>query len=263
MFILPILAALQLQIPQPVGFVNDFAGVIGPREERAMAVLIEEVRQKSRGEIVVVTLADLGGREAMEVARDIGRTWRVGAMGEAGDRARNAGVVLLLKPGERPGDGRSDIFIATGTGAEGFITDARAGRIRDAVGQAAVRGGNFSSGLLVGVQMLSEAYAEEFGFDLTGRIAQAPRAPPRRRTGIPIGTIVLLVFFILIMAGGRGRGVGGAADLAAVDLAALAAVEDLAEAEQEGASKWQSRNESKRRCLPIGLQRSSERTCVL
>ncbi len=210
MSLLPILALLQLQVPAPVGFVNDFANVIGPREEQIMEILIEEVRQKSRGEIVVVTLPDLSGRAAMEVARDIGREWGVGAMGEAGDRARNAGVVLLLKPGRRPGDGRSDIFIATGTGAGGFITDALAGRIRDAIGSAAVQAGSFSSGLLVGVQMLAEAYAREYEFALTGRIAppQRSRSRPGRRS--PMGTIFLLLFLILIMAagGGRRRGLG-------------------------------------------------------
>ena len=56
-------------------------------------------------EIVVVTLPDLAGRAAMQVARDIGRQWGVGATGQAGDRARNAGVILLLKPGQRPGLG--------------------------------------------------------------------------------------------------------------------------------------------------------------
>ncbi|MBI4537977.1 MAG: TPM domain-containing protein, partial [Gemmatimonadetes bacterium] len=59
--------------------------------------------------------------------------------------------MLLLKPGERPGDGRADLAIATGTGAEGFVTDARAGRIRDAIGQAAAERGDYAAGLLIGV----------------------------------------------------------------------------------------------------------------
>ena len=210
MILLPILAVLQLQIPEPVGFVNDFANVISPREEQVMEILIAEVRQKSGGEIVVVTLPDLDGRAAMQVARDIGRQWGVGAMGEAGDRARNAGVVLLLQPGRRPGDGRSEIFIATGTGAGGFITDALGGRIRDAIGNRAVQAGSFSSGLLVGVQMLAEAYAREYQFALTGRIAPQQRSRSRTSRRSPLGTIFLLLFLILMMAGGRGRrGRGG------------------------------------------------------
>jgi len=125
--------ALQLQIPAPTGYVNDFARALTAAESAAIQRVVDEVRQKSGGEIVVVTLADLGGRASIDVARDIGRQWRVGALGQAGDARRNAGVIVLLKPGQRPGDGQSELAIATGSGAEGFVTDALAGRVRDAM----------------------------------------------------------------------------------------------------------------------------------
>lgn len=202
---------LQLQIPSPTGFVNDFAGILDAPARQAMLGVIEQVRQASRGEIVVVTLRDLGGRPSIDVGRDIIRTWGVGAKGGPGDSAVNAGVVLLLKPGERPGDGKAELAVATGTGAEGFVTDALAGRIRDAVGREAVRTGSYAAGLTLGVQMLGQAYAQEFGFRLTG----APAAPPPgdtqeqapRRRGLPVGFLVIL--FIIILSAGRRRGGGG------------------------------------------------------
>jgi uncharacterized protein len=194
-----------------LGF-NDFARVIDAESQRQMLAVIEEVRLKSAGEIVVVTLPDLGGRASSDVARDIGRQWRVGAMGGAGDRARNAGVVLLLKPGVRPGDGLAEIAIATGSGAEGFITDARAGRIRDAIGRAAVERGDYASGLVVGVVLLAQAYAEEFGFELTGATQQVrlPRGAPSFSPGTVGFVMSLLVLFVLasgvvsVLAGSRG-----------------------------------------------------------
>src|SRR5207244_163666 len=90
-------------------------------------------RAKTRGERVVVTLADIGYRAASDVALQIGRDWKVGLGAPAGDPARNLGVIVLLVPRKdhRPGTGW--FFIATGKGAEGFLTDAAAGRIRDAV----------------------------------------------------------------------------------------------------------------------------------
>ncbi len=211
------LIALQLQIPRPAGFVNDFAGIVDPASQQSMQGVIEEVRQKSRGEIVVVTLPDLNGRPSIEVARDIGRQWRVGAMGEAGDRARNAGVVLLLVPGERLGDGRSQLAIATGTGSGGFITDAQAGRIRDAIGRAAVENNSYGAGLTAGVWLLAQAYASEFEFELTGTapVRVVPQQPSRRR-GTRLITLLGLLFvkFVLGSGGRRGpggsRGVGGA-----------------------------------------------------
>jgi uncharacterized protein len=202
---------LQLQIPSPTGFVNDFAGIIDPAARQAMLGVIEQVRQASRGEIVVVTLRDLGGRASIDVARDIGRAWGVGAQGAAGDRARNAGVVVLLKPGDRPGDGKAELAIASGTGAEGFVTDALAGRVRDAVGREAVRAGSYAAGLVVGVGMLGQAYAQEYGFQLTGAPAvPAPEdreAQPAHRRGPSI--VFLIVLFIIIMSVGGRRGGGG------------------------------------------------------
>lgn len=192
--------AAQIQIPAPVGYVNDFARVIDAESQRRMLAVIDEVRTKSGGEIVVVTLPDLGGRASIDVARDIGRQWRVGAMGGVGDRARNAGVVLLLKPGVRPGDGLAEIAIATGSGAEGFVTDARAGRIRDAIGRVAVERGSYAAGLVVGVVMLAQAYAEEFGFELTGAARQVPvpRGAPSLSPGTVGFVISLLVLFVLL-----------------------------------------------------------------
>ncbi len=200
--------AFQLQLPAPVGYVNDFARAVNPAAARAMAAVGEEVRRKCGGEIVVVTLADLGGRPAIEVARDIGREWGVGARGAAGDPRRNTGVVLLLKPGGRPGDGRAELAIATGSGAEGFITDALAGRIRDEIGRVAVQEGSYGAGLVAGVEALAAAYAREFGFALDGESAPRRRtAPERRPDGFPWGAIILFAIVVLMggVGGRRGR----------------------------------------------------------
>ncbi len=189
----------QLQLPAPVGYVNDFAHVIDGASQQQMLAVIEEVRQKSGGEIVVVTLPDLGGRSAIDVARDIGRQWKVGAQGRPGDRAKNAGVVLLLKPGQRPGDGRAELAIGTGSGAEGFVTDAFSGRVRDAIGESAVQSGSYAAGLVTGVWLIARAYAGEFGFELTGN---PPAGVPDEGPGIPPGAVImaaLIFFFVLPM----------------------------------------------------------------
>lgn len=194
---LALLVAFQLQIPAPIGYVNDYAHVIDDAAVQQMLAVIDEVRRKSGGEIVVVTLPDLGGRSAIDVARDIGRQWKVGAQGGPGDRARNAGVVLLLRPGQRPGDGRAELAVGTGSGAEGFVTDAFAGQVRDAIGEAAVQNGSYASGLVTGVWLLARAYAREFGFELTG---SPPAAVPDEGGGMPSGAFMLvpLVLFVVL-----------------------------------------------------------------
>src|SRR5213592_728715 len=160
MHLLRVLA--QIAIPAPRGYVNDFAGVLDAAAVRRMEALIIEVREKTRGEIAVVTLPDIGDRAPADVAVQIGRQWGVGAKGEAGDPAKNLGVVVLLVPRRNHQPGTGDVFIATGRGAEGFLPDARAGRIRDAmVPQLAQE--EYGAGLARGVDRIAQAIAQESG----------------------------------------------------------------------------------------------------
>jgi len=128
-----LLLVAQIQLPPPRGYVNDFAGALDSPSVAHMEAVIAEVRVKTRGEIAVVTLPDIADRPAADVALEIGRRWGVGAKGEAGDPAKNLGVVVLLVPLKNHRAGTGQIFIATGRGAEGFLTDAPVGRIRDAM----------------------------------------------------------------------------------------------------------------------------------
>ena len=53
---------LQVSVPPPRGFVNDFAGVLDSASIHHMEAVISEVREKTKGEIAVVTLRDIDGR---------------------------------------------------------------------------------------------------------------------------------------------------------------------------------------------------------
>src|SRR5437016_4356104 len=190
---MPILALtllLQITVAPPRGYVNDFAGVLDTASVAHMEAVIAEVRDKTRGEIAVVTLPDIRDRPASEVALQIGRQWGVGAKGEAGDPAKNLGIVVLLVPQKdhRPGTGQ--LFIATGRGAEGFLPDARVGRIRDAITPYLARE-EYGAGLARGVDLIALEFAGEFGFILTGPPPPPPGATDR--LPIPPGLLIALV----------------------------------------------------------------------
>ena len=194
-----LVALQQLAVPAPRGFVNDFAGVLDPASISRMEAVIAEVRDKSRGEIAVVTLPDIGDRAASDAALQIGRQWGVGAKGAAGDPAKNLGVVVLLVPlkDHRPGTGQT--FIATGRGAEGFLTDAQVGRIRDAMIPYLARE-DYAGGLEVGVRLIAEAFAGEFGFTLTG---EAPPPVDSDRLPFPPGLLIAIVVLLIVLSRGR------------------------------------------------------------
>ena len=195
-------ALLQIALPPPRGYVNDFAGVIDPPAAAHLDATIAEVQEKTRGEIVVVTLSDIGDRAASDVALDIGRTWKVGPGAPAGDPVKNLGVVVLLVPrkNHRPGTGK--IFIATGRGAEGFLTDARVGRIEDAMLPDMAREA-YGTALARGVDLIAQAFAAEFKVALSGGAGAPSSEPDRPNASIPLGW--LLAGFILLMIVTRGR----------------------------------------------------------
>src|SRR5205809_3927760 len=125
-----LLLVAQIQLPPPRGYVNDFAAVLDSASVAHMEAVITEVRAKTRGEIAVVTLPDIGDRAPVDVAVQIYRQWGVGARGEAGDPAKNLGALVLLVPGKngRPGTGHE--FILTGRGVARFLPEPRVGRRR-------------------------------------------------------------------------------------------------------------------------------------
>jgi len=199
------------QIPPPRGLVNDFANVIQPAAAARMERIAQDVRDKSKGEMAIVTLPDLGGREPSEITLRIGREWKVGNMASIGDRSRNAGVVILLVPKETSSDGHGHCRIETGQGTEGFITDATSGDIcREATPAFAAR--DYSAGLELVTLRVAQRYAQEFGFTLDTSLAapieQAPVQRPARSRGGGINPIVYLVIFFILLSllGGRGRG---------------------------------------------------------
>jgi uncharacterized protein len=207
-------------IPPPRGMVNDFAGVISAEHAARIERIAEFVRARSRGEIAIVTMRDIGGRESNDVALRIGREWKVGDAAAVGDPARNAGVVVLLVPKETASDGRGQIAVEVGQGAEGFISDGTAGDIWRAT-IPLMREAEYGAALEAITYRLAERYAAEYGFSMDSLAAYAPAAPVRTTSKrFPMGGLVFMfiILFVILPAltrgrGGRGRRGGGGSGL--------------------------------------------------
>lgn len=219
-FALALLAPQEPQIPASRGHVNDFAGVIDAAHAARIERIAAYVRAQSRGEIAIVTMRDIGGRAANDIALRIGREWGVGANAPVGDRARNAGVVILLVPKETSADNQGHIAVEVGQGAEGFIPDGVAGDIqRSAMPQ--LRAAEYGAALEAIVYGVAERYASEFAFSMDSIAAFAPARPVQstRRPARNVSSQVTIIFIIVMIVigtamrrggGGRGgRGGGG------------------------------------------------------
>lgn len=111
-------------IPDPMipnRLVNDFANVFSNAENRALEQKLLAYNDSTSTQIYIVTVSDLGGYSASDYSFRLGEEW------EIGQKSRDNGAVILIKP--KIGNSRGEAFIATGYGLESLINDAYAGRI--------------------------------------------------------------------------------------------------------------------------------------
>jgi uncharacterized protein len=198
------------QIPAPRGLVNDFAEALSPAAAARIEQIAQDVRDKTKGEIAVVTLLDLGGRDQSDIAREIGRQWKVGSLAGIGDRSRNAGVVILVVPKETAPDKVGRCRVEVGQGAEGFITDATAGEIcREAAPLFQQK--DYSRALELITLRVAQRFAQEFNVSLDTTFQApvvrqaAPQGRPQRSSRLSPFALLVILFVVLNLFGGRGR----------------------------------------------------------
>ncbi len=110
-------AALSSPAVRLTGRVTDHAGVFTPAQRVALSTKLEQLERDTKHQMVVVTVASLGGKEIEPFTTDLANAWGVGR------KDHDDGVVVLLAPNERK------IRIAVGYGLESTLTDERCSEI--------------------------------------------------------------------------------------------------------------------------------------
>jgi uncharacterized protein len=198
--------------PQPTGFVTDVANVVDAATAARVTDLIERLKAATSAEIAVVTLSTIGDYPESDVALQIGRAWGVGTKADVGDQRRNNGVVLLVVPRKDHKAGSGALFIATGQGIEGMITDTKAGQIRELMRPALVQE-DYAAAIETGVKAIAAEIAQGYGVTDSALTAARLPAPSQPGVGSPltryIPVVVFIVIVLLVSAGKSGRGPGG------------------------------------------------------
>lgn len=139
-------------LPRPVGYVNDFAGVIPADVQGPFEDALRLFEQETTVEVVVVTVKDLGGTTVEDYAVRLFSDWGVGKKGV------DNGVLILLAVKER------GIRIEVGYGMEPYLTDGKVGRILDNEVLPDLRQDNYSLGLLKGARAVAQTIKDS-GFE--------------------------------------------------------------------------------------------------
>ena len=134
-------------LPKPAQreYVVDTAGIVSAEDRAQIEKIGEELREKTKAEIVVVTVHTLDGADIESYANKLFRSWGIG------DKQKENGVLLLIAKDDRK------FRIEVGYGLEGEITDGRAGEILDKM-KPYFRDEKYSEGVLNAYQKLA-AYA--------------------------------------------------------------------------------------------------------
>ena len=212
------LAAQNLQgqsLPQPTGYVNDFAGVMKQEDVEEAERLAAAVKAKTGAELVIATVNSYAPYATIgDYSIDLAQAWGIG------EKGKDTGVLLLLATEER------EVKIEVGYGLEGAIPDSMAGRILDTTVIPSFREGDFSGGLLKGLEAIAGIVAKEKGVELEGFSLPAPGgfslpAIEEKESDSDyislLSVLIFVVIFILItgrafrkMGGGNfGSGFGG------------------------------------------------------
>lgn len=191
--------------PQPPRLVNDFsdksngqAGFLSADEVQSLENKLVAYDDSTSNQIAVVIVDDLGGYSIDEYAVALGRKWGVG-----GQKQFSNGVVLLVNTAKK--GGQRGVFIATGYGLEGAVTDLVASEIVQNNLLPNFRAGSNYQGLNEAVDNIIAA--------AQGRYT-APEGYHERGEGggmriFKIILIIFIVFIVLSIISRRGGGGGG------------------------------------------------------
>lgn len=186
--------ARQIQTIAPTGkWVTDQGEFLTALEEQQLSQRLQGYADTTSTQIIVVTLQDMGGYAASDYAVQLGRDWGVGTSGA------DNGLVVLVSREER------EMFLATGFGLEGMVTDAMASRIVRNIMRPAFREGNFHVGLDGAVTAVMGLASGAF---TAADIEEADRSSEPGR-GTPVLGYIIFIFVFFLISSVRRRGGGG------------------------------------------------------
>jgi len=173
------------QKPNPPRFVNDLVGgLLSQGEINQLEQKLKAYYDSTSTQVAIVIVKSVQPYDISEYAIKLGRDWGIG------QKDKNNGVVFLWAPGDRK------IFIATGYGAEGGLTDAYSKRIIETVVKP-----NFKQ--LRYYQGLDEATNSIFKY-LSGEFDAEPTE--EGDWGLVIFLVIFFIIIGLIFFGSKGGG---------------------------------------------------------
>ncbi len=179
-------SAGQPQIPQPQGYVNDFAKVLDAQAIDRLSALSTSLEQATGDEMVFMIMPTIAPYDDFTYGMAVYDAWKIGKKG------KDNGLLILLALKEHR------IRIITGYGLEGVLPDGKLGRYRDQYLTPYLKQGQIGQGLYNIGLVIAQTLAKDKKVQLSGQLGQA-RPVRKNRTGEAAG---YFIFFLLIIIAG-------------------------------------------------------------
>lgn len=172
--------------PVPPRLVNDLAEVLDAGQESQLESKLLQYNDSTSSQIAVVTVKSTGNFEIGDYAYKLGRKWGVG------QEDRDNGIVILVAVDDRA------VYIATGYGVEGYLTDIATGRIINDVMLPQFRTGDYYGGI--------DAASDEIFKYMTGAYEGMPMGSGKES---PNAWFIIIIIIIILILMSRNKGKGG------------------------------------------------------
>jgi uncharacterized protein len=193
-----VVAGPQNMPPRPDGSIADFANVIDDNTKQQITLIAQSLWEQAGFGLVVATFPTIGSEPIEDFSVNLYKSWGIGKKGVD----EGALVILSLDPRK--------VRIEIGYGAEGYLNDAKTGRILDTYGMPYLKAGNYSLGMLNTVAAIAEAVGAEKNITLTAIPAVTRQTGNSRGSDLsrrisPVHVIIFIIVLIIMLSTRTGR----------------------------------------------------------
>ncbi|MCK9163799.1 MAG: TPM domain-containing protein [Bacteroidales bacterium] len=131
-------------------YVSNQDNVLSTETYHLLNQKLDSLDKATTAQIAIVALKNTGQTDAREISMELFKKWSVGQKGA------NNGLILVLIVD------RHEVFIRTGYGLEGAITDAKSTHIINTIMAPYFKKGDWDNGMIAGVDELSRLIIQEY-----------------------------------------------------------------------------------------------------
>src|SRR6266478_3172576 len=181
----------QSPLPQPTGYVNDYAGVVDAATKERLETTLGNLDRQQQIQFSVVTVDTTGGQEIFDYSLAVARGWGIGSKD-----ATKPSLLLLVAIKDRK------YYTQVSRHLEGDLPDGLVGQIQRERLVPAFKAGEYGQGLTNTVNAYITTVAAKQGFSTdtifpAGTRRESPESGPG---GNPLGVVLIVAVVVIFIA---------------------------------------------------------------